>query len=133
MYGLNYGMGASTLAKKMKCSIDKAKGYLEGLKNRYPELVSSNEEASNIGFLHASHYPHRILLQRGVVLKSTSCSMKRQRISCQALTAGTGLMWIDLIKSAAQMDQRCGGGLQAEPRLQCPHLGRQSKVSAPCE
>ena len=40
VYGLTYGMGPSTLAKKMGCSLEKSKGYLEGLKSRFPELVA---------------------------------------------------------------------------------------------
>lgn len=39
VYGLTYGMGASTLAKKMGCSLEKSRGYLEGLKTRFPGLV----------------------------------------------------------------------------------------------
>ncbi len=40
VYGLTYGMGPSTLAKKMGCSLEKSRGYLEGLKSRFPGLVS---------------------------------------------------------------------------------------------
>lgn len=39
VYGLMYGMGASTLARKMDCDVDTAKGHLQGLKDRYPDLV----------------------------------------------------------------------------------------------
>ena len=44
VYGLTYGMGASTLAKKMGCSLEKSRGYLEGLKSRYPGLVCACSE-----------------------------------------------------------------------------------------
>lgn len=41
VYALNYGMGPNTLAQKTHCSVETAKGHLEGLKARYPELVST--------------------------------------------------------------------------------------------
>lgn len=42
VYGLTYGMGASTLAKKMNCTLEKARGYLDGLRTRFPQLVSQS-------------------------------------------------------------------------------------------
>lgn len=55
VYALNYGMGPSTLARKMDCSVDKAKGYLDGLRERYPELVSSTFQMTSIASCLSAH------------------------------------------------------------------------------